>query len=573
MDNNNTTKEKTQKLETGESREFDELYEKSFKVMQEGEILPGKIISIDKDYVMVDVGYKSEGQVPINEFTGEDGQVDVSVGETIDVYLEKQADEDGVFTLSRKRAAKIMAWSNIEQNHKEGSVIEGRVMGRVKGGLIVDIGINAFLPASQADLRPVKNLDSLIGNTYRFKILKINKKRSNVVVSRRILLDEERKELKAKTLSAIAEGQEVEGKVKNITDYGIFIDLGGIDGLLHITDMSWGRVEHPSKVYKIGDPIRVKVLTFDHKNEKVALGLKQLMPDPWESVTRNYPPGTRTTGKVVSLTDYGAFVELEEGVEGLVHVSEMSWDKKIRHPSQVLALGDTIEVMVLNSDAKAKRISLGLKQIKPNPWDVVAEKYPVGTVIEGKIKNITDFGIFVGIEEGIDGLIHISDLSWTKKIRHPTELYKKGQPIKAVVLNIDREHEKFSLGVKHLAPDPWSKVSSTYPVGAKVSGTITNVTDFGIFVQLEEGIEGLVHVSEISQDKSNNILKQFNPGDTVTTQVINASPEKRKIGLSIKRLALQEEESLSDNAYNIGKEQNAASTLGDLLKRELRNNE
>lgn len=561
------------KQETAKSREFNKLYEESLKVIQTGEILPGKIISIGKDYVMVDVGHKSEGQVSIEEFISEEGgEIHASIGETIDVYLEKQADEEGVLFLSKKRADKMKAWNNIEQNHREGSIIEGKIAGKVKGGLVVDIGVNAFLPASQVDLKPVKHLDSLIGNKYHFKILKINRKRSNIVLSRRVVLDEERKALKAKTLSTIAEGQTVEGKVKNVTDYGLFVDLGGIDGLLHITDMSWGRVGHPSRLYKIGDPIRVKVLNFDRENEKVSLGLKQLTPDPWESVTDNYPPGIRVTGKVVSLTDYGAFVELEEGVEGLVHVSEMSWDKKMRHPSQVLTLGDVIEVMVLNTDAKAKRISLGLKQIKPNPWDEISEKYPEGTVIEGKIKNITDFGIFVGIEEGIDGLIHISDLSWTKKVRHPAELYKKGQFIKAIVLNIDREHEKFSLGVKQLQPDPWSKVCTAYSVGTTVSGIITNVTDFGIFVELEKEIEGLIHVSEVSRNKSKNILEKFNVGDTVTAQVINVSPEKRKIGLSIKKLEIEEAKSLYNNDYH-SKDENASSTLGDLLKKELPNNQ
>ncbi|MDO9463577.1 MAG: 30S ribosomal protein S1, partial [Deltaproteobacteria bacterium] len=375
--------------EAAESLEFNKLYEESLKTIQKGEILRGKIISINRDYVVVDVGCKSEGQVPIEEFTGEDGQVQASVGETIDVYLERQGREDSLSLLSKKRADRIKAWDTIEQNFSEGSSIEGRVVGKVKGGFNVDIGIIAFLPASQADLRPVKDEQSLIGNKYRFRILKINRDRSNVILSRRALLNEERKALKNKTLSTIAEGQTVEGKVKNITDYGIFVDLGCIDGLLHITDMSWGRVEHPSSVYKPGDTIKVKILSVDQGNEKISLGLKQLIPDPWESVADKYPPGARVRGRVVSLTDYGAFVELEEGVEGLVHISEMSWNKKIRHPHQVLSLGDIVEVMALNTDAEARRISLGLKQVTPNPWDVIAEKYPVGTVIEGKIKNIT----------------------------------------------------------------------------------------------------------------------------------------------------------------------------------------
>ncbi len=556
--------------EAAESMEFNKLYEESLKTIQKGEVLQGKIISINRDYVVVDVGCKSEGQVPIEEFIGEDGQVHASVGEIIDVYLERQGREDSLSLLSKSRADGIRTWDTIERNFSEGSSIEGKIVGKVKGGFNVDIGIKAFLPASQADLRPVKDAGSLLGNKYRFKILKINRDRSNVILSRRALLNEERKALKNKTLSTIAEGQPVEGKVKNITDYGIFVDLGGIDGLLHITDMSWGRVEHPSRVYKLGDTIKVKILSVDRRNEKISLGLKQLTPDPWESVTDKYPPGTRVKGKVVSLADYGAFVELEEGVEGLVHISEMSWNKKIRHPQQVLSMGDTVEVMTLDTDAKDKRISLGLKQVTSNPWDVITEKYPVGTVLEGKIKNITDFGIFIGIEEEIDGLIHISDLSWTKKIKHPAELYKKGQLINAVVLNIDSEHKKFSLGIRQLQPDPWSKVSSVYPVGTRVNGTITNIADFGIFIQLEEGIEGLVHASEVNRDKSKNIRELYKTGDMVTAQVINISPEKKKIGLSIKRLEIEEEKSLT-SGY-LAKDKNATSTLGDLLKRELANN-
>ncbi len=555
----------------GVTPEFNEFYEESFKNIQEGDILEGRIISVAKDYVMVDVGYKSEGQIPISEFTSENGEVDATVGKTIDVYVEKQGGEDRMLLLSRNRAINIRAWSNIERVFNENLTIQGKVQGRVKGGYTVDIGIPAFLPASQADIRPTKDSDDIIGNTYDFKILKLNRKRSNIVVSRRTLLEEQRKDLKAKTLATLSEGQVVAGTVKNITDYGVFVDLGGIDGLLHVTDMSWGRVEHPSKLYKTGDPITVKILGFNPENEKVSLGTKQLSPDPWESVENKYTPDTRVTGKVVSLTDYGAFVELEEGVEGLVHVSEMSWAKKVRHPSQVTSVGDVLETMVLSTDAKAKRISLGLKQVKPNPWDVIAEKYPNGTVIEGKVKNITDFGIFVGIEEGIDGLIHISDLSWTKRIKHPAEHYQKGQLIQAVVLNVDREHEKFSLGVKQLQPDPWSQVATTYPVGQKVSGTITNITDFGMFVQLEEGIEALVHVSEISREDPKAALEQLKVGDSVAAQVISVSSEDRKIGLSIKRLKMEEDKS-SYGSY-LGKNEKATSSLGDLLKGELTSNQ
>lgn len=553
------------------SKNFGDLYEESFKNIEEGEILQGKIISIGKDYVMIDVGYKSEGQVPVDEFTSENGHVNAAVGDTIDVYVEKRGEEDGLLLLSKNRAVKIKSWGTIERNFSENSVTQGKVLSRVKGGYMVDIGVSAFLPASQADIRPLKDPNSLIGQTLEFKILKLNRKRSNVVVSRRVLLEERREEEKSRTLSSIAEGQIVTGKVKNITDYGLFVDLGGIDGLLHVTDMSWGRVDHPSHLYKVGDEITVQILGFSPENEKVSLGLKQLRPDPWLSVEENYPAGNRVTGKVVSLTDYGAFVELGQGIEGLVHISEMSWAKKIRHPSQLVNVGDVIEVMVLSTDAKAKRISLGLKQVRPNPWDVIEEKYPKDTVIEGKIKNVTDFGIFVGIEEGVDGLIHISDLSWTKRLKHPGDLYQKGQLIQAIVLNVDRENEKFTLGIKQLQADPWSQVNVNYPIGAKVSGTITNITDFGMFIQLEEGIEGLVHISEVSQDDPKGSLSRYKIGDTVTAQVINVSPEQRKIGLSIKRMKVEEDKS-SYSGY-LGKSENATSSLGDLLKGELNSNQ
>lgn len=553
-----------------DSQGFNELYEESFKNIQEGEILQGQIISVSKDYVMVDVGYKSEGQIPIAEFTTRDGVVEANVGDEVDVYVDKRGEEDGMLLLSRNRAARIKAWTSIEQNFSENSTVQGKVVGRVKGGYTVDIGVPAFLPASQADIRPVKDQNSLIGTAYSFKIIKVNRKRSNVVVSRRVLLEEEREHLKANTLATISPGQTMEGSVKNITDYGVFIDLGGIDGLLHVTDISWGRVEHPSKIFQIGENLKVKILGFNPDNEKVSLGLKQLCPDPWESVESKYKPGEKATGKVVSLTDYGAFIELDEGVEGLVHVSEMSWAKKVRHPSQLVAVGDVIEVMILNADAKAKRISLGLKQVKPNPWEVIADKYPRGTVIEGKVKNITDFGIFVGIEEGIDGLIHISDLSWTKRVKHPGELYQKGQVIQAVVLNVDREQEKFTLGIKQLLPDPWSQASVNYLVGKRVSGKITNITDFGMFIQLEEGIEGLIHISEIVRDESKPITEQFTVGDAITAQVINVAPEDRKIGLSTKRLKVEDERT-SYVGY-LGNAESATSTLGDLLKGELNNN-
>ena len=430
----------------------------------------------------------------------------------------------------------------------------------------VDIGVPAFLPYSQIDLRPVKDLDALIGETYAFKILKFNRKRNNVVISRRVILEEERSALREQMRNTLQEGQIIRGAITNITDYGLFIDLGGMDGLCHITDLSWGRVSHPSKLYNVGEELEVKILKYDKDSNRISLGVKQLKADPWEQVPELYAPGARVPGKVVSITDYGVFVELEEGVEGLVHISEMSWSKKPKHPSKIVGVGDAIEVQVLKVEADTKRISLGMKQLLPNPWDVVEESYPVGAVIEGKIKNITDFGVFIGIEEGIDGLIHVSDLSWTERIKHPSEKYAKGETIQAVVLKIDKENERFSLGVKQLEPDPWQAAVTNYPIGSTVEGAITNVTDFGIFVQLEEGIEGLVHVSEISRDKVKTPVDLFKTGDNLQAMVINVSADDRKIGLSIKALQEKEENNGVIPEEYMPKAQEGPSTLGDLLK-------
>ncbi len=546
---------------------FQELYEESLKRIREGEVVRGTIIQVSEEYVMVDIGYKSEGQIRIGEFTDEDGNVTARVGNEVDVLLEYHEDEDGEIVLSKDKAAKIKVWDEISRIYKEDGIINGRIVSKVKGGLSVDIGVQAFLPGSQVDLRPVRNLDSLIGQEFQFKILKYNKKRRNVVLSRRVLLEEEREELKTETLKGLEEGKVLNGIVKNITEYGVFVDLGGIDGLLHITDMSWGRVGHPSEMCSIGDSIEVMVLNFDSAKERVSLGVKQLTEDPWTTVDERYPEGGRVTGRVVSLTDYGAFVELEPGIEGLIHVSEMSWTAKIRHPSRVVAVGDTVEAVVLNLNKEKKRISLGMKQVEPNPWDVIGEKYPVGTTIQGKIKNITDFGLFIGIDEGIDGLVHISDLSWTKRVKHPSELYKKGEEIQAIVLNIDKENERFSLGVKQLTPDPWEEIPARYPVGSSVVGTVTNVTDFGLFVEIEEGIEGLVHVSEISKEKVKTPVGLYQEGQEVTAKVVNIGKEERKIGLSLKRL--EEEEEKSRYYEYMDSPKAATSNLGRLLKEEL----
>ncbi len=548
---------------------FMRLYEESLKSIKEGEVVSGEIVQVDKEYVLVDIGYKSEGQISIREFVDDEGNLAAKVGDKIEVLLERREDDEGVIRLSKEKAAKIKVWDTIREIYENDGTVKGTILSRVKGGLSVDIGLQAFLPGSQVDLRPIRDMDSLVGMEHEFKIVKYNKRRGNIVLSRRAILEAERVTLKEKTLEIIEEGSVLRGIVKNITDYGLFIDLGGIDGLVHITDMSWGRVGHPSEMQKAGDEIEVKVLSFDKERERVSLGIKQLVPDPWSQVEKEYPIGTRITGRVVSLTDYGAFIEVEQGVEGLIHVSEMSWTRKVRHPSQLLSIGDMVEAIVLNMDISRKRISLGMKQVAPNPWDVIEEKYPIGTTIEGKIKNITDFGAFIGIDEGIDGLVHISDISWTKRIRHPSEVYKKGQEVRAVVLNIDRNNERFSLGIKQLAPDPWDEIPVKFKPGTRVTGTVTNVTDFGLFLELEEGIEGLVHVSEISGDKKGNPLSRFQIDDVIQAKVINVSREEKKIGLSIRKLDETSEKDILRSYLNTNQE--ATSNLGELLREEMMN--
>ena len=544
-----------------------DMYEESFKRFAEGEVVTGKIISVDKDHVLVDIGYKSEGQIRINEFRDEKGEIHAEVGDRVEVMVEWWDDENEVVVLSKEKAEKVKVWEDIKKSYDADEPIKGIIVSRVKGGFSVDIGVNAFLPGSQADLRPVRNLDEMVGQTFKFKILKYNRKRSNIVLSRRVILETEREAKRSATLESIAEGKEVIGIVKNITEYGVFVDLGGVDGLLHITDISWGRVKHPSELFAVGDEINVKILSLDLERERVSLGMKQLTPDPWTTASQKYAVGSKVTGKVVSLTDYGAFIELEEGIEGLIHVSEMSWTRKIRHPNKVVSVGEEVEAVVLDIRPDNRRISLGMKQAIPNPWDVISDKYPVGTTIEGKIKNITDFGLFIGIDEGIDGLVHISDISWTKRIKHPSELYKKGDLVQAIVLEIDKENERFSLGVKQLQLDPWETVAERYRVGKEITGTVTNVTDFGVFVELEEGIEGLVHVSEISKEKIKTPVGMYNVGDMLTARVMNINSEERRIGLSIKRLDMEDDqELLSEYVNNMGP---ATSTFGEILRENL----
>ncbi len=571
MDNfvdNESTEEKIEKDSvTGESMaELMDLYEESFKRFAEGEVVNGKIISVDKDHVLVDIGYKSEGQIRIREFEV-DGEVTAQVGDTVEVMVEWWDDENEVVVLSKEKAEKVKVWDDIKKRHEADNTIAGTITNRVKGGFSVDIGVQAFLPGSQADLRPIRNLDEMVGKEFDFKILKYNRKRSNIVLSRRVLLEEEREEKRAKTLASIHEGKVVPGIVKNLTEYGVFVDLGGVDGLLHITDISWGRVKHPSELFTVGDEINVKILSLDLERERVSLGMKQLTEDPWASASEKYPVGSRISGKVVSLTDYGAFVELEEGIEGLIHVSEMSWTRKVRHPSKVVSVGEIVDAIVLDIKPENRRISLGMKQAAPNPWDVISDKYPVGTTIEGKIKNITDFGLFIGIDQGIDGLVHISDISWTKRIKHPSEMYKKGDVIQAIVLEIDKDQERFSLGVKQLQADPWDTVAERYEVGKEITGTVTNVTDFGVFVELEEGIEGLVHVSEISKEKIKTPVGQFEVGQILTAKVMNINSDERRIGLSIKRLDMEDDqELLTEYVNNMGP---ATSSFGEILRENL----
>ncbi len=562
-----------QRDEKEKKKDLDEFYEKSFRELAEGEIVKGKVVEVGKEFVTIDVGYKSEGQVPVSEFIARDDKPEVEAGDEVDVYLERREDDEGIIILSKDKADKMKVWDEISRASQQGDgIIEGVVVSRVRGGLTVDIGVTAFLPGSQVDLHPVRDLDKFIGKSFTFKILKFNRGRGNIVLSRRAILEEERDILKKETLKNLSVEAVVEGTVKNITDYGVFIDLGGVDGLLHITDISWGRVGHPSKRFSIGDQLTVKVINFDEDSDRVSLGLKQLTPDPWTMVEEKYLVGSRVRGKAVSITDYGVFVELEEGVEGLVHVSEMSWTKKIKHPSKYVHIGDIVEAVVLNVDLEKKRISLGMKQVEPNPWDIIEEKYPVGTKIVGQVKTVTDFGIFIGIDEGIDGLVHVSEISWTKKIRHPADIYKKGQEVEAIVLKIDKENERFSLGIKQLRSDPWETVPQNYAVGQVVTGKVTSLTDFGAFVELEKELEGLIHISELGtgEQKVGHPSEVLKVDDTVTVLILNIDPKERKIGLSIKGLMHKKEK--EEIKKYMGAEEEMTLNLGDMIQEEMQKN-
>ncbi|MFT5682082.1 MAG: small subunit ribosomal protein S1 [Myxococcota bacterium] len=530
--------------------------------IREQSVVQGQVIGIEGDWVTVDVGYKAEGIIAKSQFINEEGEMTISVGDTVDVYLDTMHEDEGQLILSKEKADQMKAWEEISKAYENNQVVTGQITQRVKGGLSVDIGVKAFLPGSQVDLRPVKNLEKLLGEDMDFRIIKFNRRRGNIVLSRRVLLEEERQVKRTETLKMLEVGAIVDGVVKNITDYGAFIDLGGIDGLLHITDMTYGRITHPSEMVKVGQVLEVKILKYDAESQRVSLGYKQIRPDPWEEVEFKYPVGAIVRGKVVSMPDYGAFIELEDGIEGLVHISEMTWNKRIKHPSKLVEVGDVVEAKVLGVDVEGQRISLGMRQLESNPWDLVEESYPIGSIVSGKVRNITDFGIFVGVEEGIDGLVHISDLSWSQRIRHPSEVYKKGDEVEARVLNIDRDGERFSLGIKQLSDDPWLSVHSRYFLGQLVKGRIVSHTDFGIFVEIEDGVEGLVHMSELLHEEEWEAHYQL--GVEISVEIRRIDPHDRKISLSEKDAVQRGDNETSVEEY-MARQGESTSRLGDVL--------
>lgn len=518
--------------------------EGSVSLMNTGEILKGRIVEISKDFVVVDVGLKSEGLVPINEFTNPEELV---LENEVEVFLDQAEGSDGQIVLSKEKAQKQRQWEHIISNCKEGSIIQGKVIRKVKGGLMVDIGMEAFLPGSQIDNKRIKNLDDFIGKSYDFKILKINIERKNIVVSRRELLEEERMSKKTELLENIQEGDLRKGLVKNITDFGVFLDLDGIDGLLHITDMTWKRIKHPSEMVELSQELEVVILSIDREKGRVALGLKQKENNPWEEIEKKYPPGTKVHGKIVNLVSYGAFIEIESGIEGLIHVSEMSWTKNITDPNEVVNIGDEVEAIVLSIQKEDGKISLGIKQTEKNPWEDVDEKYPVGKEVSAEIRNLTNYGAFVELEPGIDGLIHISDLSWIKKVSHPSEVLKKGDKVEAIILSVDKESKKITLGIKQLSNNPWDSIEKTLPPGSLVKGEVTKTTAFGAFVQLENGIEALIHVTEVSDKPFGKIEDIVSKGDQVTAKVIKLDPEHKKIALSIKEYLIEKNQENRDD--------------------------
>jgi small subunit ribosomal protein S1 len=559
----------TQPRGDGMEEDFIQMLEESERSVKPGEIVRGRVVKIGPEFVTVDIGYKSEGHIPLTEFRLRDGRIAVHEGDEIDVYFDAADSEQEGIVLSRAKAEQFRVWHDIENAYTNKGAVEGLIVGKVKGGLKVDIGVMAFLPGSHVDIRPVRDLDRFVGKRGKFAVLKYNRARVNVVVSRRVVLEQERDALREETLKLLEEGVILEGSVKNITDYGAFVDLGGIDGLLHITDMSWGRIGHPSEMVTVGEKLKVVVLKYDPERERVSLGLKQLVPDPWGMVAECYSVGSRVRGKVVSLADYGAFIELEKGIEGLLHVSEMSWTKRVTHPSKLLSVGEEVEVVVLEIDPAHRRISLGLKQISPNPWEIVRASHPVGSRIRGKVKSVTDFGVFVEVGEGIDGLAHISDLHWTRKVKHPSELFRKGDEVEAVVLGVDVENERVSLGIKQAVPDPWLTLSQRHPIGSRVKGKVTSVTDFGVFVEIEEGIEGLIHISQLSTERVEKPSALFQVGKEVEAEVIHIDPREHKMGLSIKALRRSEERAEMESYLRREREE-ARFSLEDVMPEEFR---
>jgi small subunit ribosomal protein S1 len=551
--------------------EFEALLKERSDNMRPGKIVSGVVTEVGKEMIAVDIGFKSEGVVPTEQFIGAEGKVTVRVGDPVDVFIIALENEMGQVLLSKEKADQKKVWEQVEDTFKTDGKITGKVIQKVKGGLQVDIGIPAFLPGSQIDIRPHRNLDKFLNQDFEFKVLKITRDKGNIVLSRRAVLLSERDELRSATLKVLQEGVVMEGVVKNVTDYGVFIDLGGIDGLLHITDISWGRINHPSEKLSVGQTVPVVVLKYDQEKERVSLGMKQLTPDPWITAHERFPIGGRVKGRVKSVTDYGAFVELEEGVEGLIHVSEMSWTKKVRHPSKIVAEGEAVEAVILGIDSEQQRISLGLKQLLPNPWDELQRVHPVGSRVTGKVRSITEFGIFVGIEDGIDGLVHISDFSWTKRIKDPKEiqeLFKKGDDVEAVILDIDPVNERLSLGIKQLSEDPWETISQRHPVGTKVKGTVTAITEFGVFVEIENGVEGLIHNSQLGLDKGQEVAESFPVGSPIECEVTNVDTGERRISLSARSI----KERARKDSYDqyMGEEEAPRVTFGDLIREQMK---
>ncbi len=555
---------------TGSGDSFAALFESSetssgaLELGGEGKIVTGVVVQVQRDSVVIDIGGKSEGVINLDEFVDAQGEVKVGPGDRVDVYIESRESDDGLISLSKEKADKMKVWDEISSACERDEIIEGTISQRVKGGLSVTIkgGVKAFLPGSQVDLRPIRNLEKLIGQTYEFKVIKFNKKRGNIVLSRRVLLEKERDEMKQKTLQNLEEGMVLQGTIKNLTEYGAFVDLGGIDGLLHITDMSWGRVNHPSEVFAVGDEVTVKVLKYNPETERVSLGLKQTQEDPWNHAEEAYPIGKRVRGKVMSLTDYGAFVELEPGVEGLIHVSEMSWTKKVKHPSKMLEMAEEIECQVLEVDSRAKRISLGLKQLEPDPWSVFTDKYKPGDKVAGKVRSLTDYGVFVGIEEGVDGMVHKTDLSWSVKVNNPADFYQKGDDVEAIILSINHDEKKVSLGVKQLFDDPWGNIFNEFAPGTVVDAvTVLSVAEYGVFVRLRDGVEAIIPSGEIPPGSN------LNPGEQVRAEVSNVDSVDRRITMSLRNVG-ETDKADQLQALNREKASNTA-TLGDLLKDKL----